>query len=594
MILKKLYTDPSKFFEPIEFVNGINFIYAYRDPNVPKDIDSESDLNGLGKSSFLDLIDFCLGSQFDGTHSPRLYSALQEEILLGITVYLEFEVEGTPITVFRSFNSPNIIGFKLGQQRIFYKKIEQAREYLFNYIFSRSNYSGIAEPIWLRSLIQFYIKILKYRKAEYPDPFNYLDFKNKTALLQFHLFLLNINNSLFVNLFNLNQQIKKSETFEKENRERVMDIYGFKKFNQAESRLNQMNTELEELKDKLLTFHFARSQQINVDKANDLSKQINDLTLKNYLDQQKIDSYKESIKANYSIRIGEVEKLYNETTELVGTQIRKTLEDTINFKKLLQESRKSFVEKEIETLTANITVRNTDIDNLDQLRAEIYNILSTANTVKNYTDSRNLLDSKLKEATILGEQINSSKHYTLEIAKLTEELDKLTTLILSFRDSIIPQEQEISQLITSIHSSIYPNNLLPHIFSFSTDIKSDWVMKMSILEGSKKHGKGYNKARTLIYDLAVLFYSINKGYNAPRFIIHDGIFDGVDKAKALETIEFLDKKVKEGYKFQYIVTLNDEGILKDYGKRGELLHERILKEAIVLLTPSKSLFGKDF
>lgn len=592
MILKKLYTDPAKFFEPIEFVNGINFIYAHRDLKVQKDKDGT--LNNLGKSSFLDLIDFCLGADFDNTHSPRLYLALQEELLLGLTIFLEFEIENVIYIVSRSFNSPKIMGLKIGNKKTIYKKAEEIKALLFQHIFYRPGYSGIAEAGWLRSLLPFYIKILKYRKAEYPDPFYYLDFKNITALLQFHLFLLNINNSHFVSLLHLNQQIKKNRAFETENRERVMGIYGFKKFNQAENRLNQMNNELEDLKEKLITFHFAKTQQINADNANEISKKINDLTLKNYLDRQKIDSYKESIKDNYSIRLSDVEKLYNETNELFGAQIKKTLDDAINFKKLLHESRKAFVDKEIETLTANINSHTNEINDLDESRAEIYSILSTANSVKNYTDSRNLFDSKLKEASILEEQINSSKYYTLEIAKLTEDLDKLITSILSFRDSIIPQEREISRLIQSIHSEIYPKTPLQHVFSFATDSKIDSVMKMNILEGGKKQGKGFNKVRTLIYDLSVLFYSIDKNYSAPRFIIHDGVFDGVDRAKSIETIDFLDKKIAEGKKFQYIVTLNDEGILKDYGKRGELMHERILNEARVRLTPSKPLFGRGF
>jgi len=592
MILKKIYTKPSKFFEPIDFVYGVNFVYAYRNPQVPKD--AEGTINNLGKSSFLDLTDFCLCSDFDENHSPRLFNALEENLLTGITVYLEFWVGDDTYLVSRSFDTPKIIRIVINHKKPLVKKLKNARELLCDIIFSHSDYSGFYSSGWLRTLFAFYIKILKHRKAEYPDPFYFLDHKNIPALLQFHLFLLDINNTLFAELFQLGVSIKKTESFEKETRYRVMRIYGLKKFEQAEDRLRQMETEVNELKDKLVTFHLAHSQQINSNKANELSKRINELTLNNYLDQQKIDAYNESLKNSLPINLSSIEKLYNETKELLGSEIRKSLEDAVTFKKQLKESRKGFVAKEIESLTSAISERHKEIKNLDMQRAEIYKILSTANSIKNYSDSRNLYDAKLKEAHILEEQINTSNSYTIELAKLKQKESLVQSKIPEFRESIRPEERAIANLITAIHSSIYHNTDLAHTFSFFADQKIASRMKMNILEGPKKHGKGMNKVRSLIYDLAVLFYSIDQNYNAPRFIIHDGIFDGVDKAKSLETIEFLDRKVQEGYKFQYIVTLNDEGVLKDYGEKGEKLHQRILDEAIIKLTPSTPLFRKNY
>ena len=589
MFLRKIYTKPSKFFDTVIFRDGINFVYAYRDKK-----EKNGTLNNLGKSTFLDLIDFCLGSDFKATHTPRLFDALEEGILKGITVYLEIEVENNSLLIVRGFDNPNNLTFYSANSETKTLKLDEAREYLFNFIFARSGYPGIMDSAWLRSLLPFYIKILRHRKAEYPDPFFYLDYKNVTVLLQFHLFILNISNTYFHDLQNLNQQNKKNISFEKENRSRLMTIYNLRKFEQAQSILNQKISELNELRSKLETFRFAKTQQINYEKANELSKKINELTLKNYLDQQKINSYLESVKETSTIRINDVEKIFNEAFELFGSTVKHTLEESIEFKKNLHISRKQFIDREIKTLKESIKQRNEQIDTLDQTRAEFYSILSTADSVKNYTDSRNVYDDKLKEIAALEEHINAVNHYTKEIIKLETDIDEIASSIIEFRSEVIPQEKQIFDLIDAIHKAIYVKPPLKHIFSFSTDLKTDSILRMKIMASSGKQGKGINKSRSLIYDLAVLFYSIENKIKAPRFIIHDGIFDGFDKAKALETFDFLDKKIAEGFKFQYIVTLNDEGIYKTAGKNADALHHRILKEAILKLTPDIPLFKQNY
>ena len=92
-----------------------------------------------------------------------------------------------------------------------------------------------------------------------------------------------------------------------------------------------------------------------------------------------------------------------------------------------------------------------------------------------------------------------------------------------------------------------------------------------------------------------MFYSINKNYNAPRFLIHDGIFDGVDKLHFVDVIKFLNKQLDKNYKFQYIVTLIEEGVLTDkLDPEKVAAHEKIIDEAILLLTPDKPLFKEHY
>ena len=93
----------------------------------------------------------------------------------------------------------------------------------------------------------------------------------------------------------------------------------------------------------------------------------------------------------------------------------------------------------------------------------------------------------------------------------------------------------------------------------------------------------------------MLFYTIQQNIKCPRFLIHDGIFDGLDKAHFVHLYHFLNQKEREGVEFQYIVTLNQEGTVKDldFGEGAEdITNNKIEEESIVLLSPKNPLFGK--
>ncbi|MBK7698381.1 MAG: DUF2326 domain-containing protein [Saprospiraceae bacterium] len=74
-------------------------------------------------------------------------------------------------------------------------------------------------------------------------------------------------------------------------------------------------------------------------------------------------------------------------------------------------------------------------------------------------------------------------------------------------------------------------------------------------------GKGKNQGRTLVYDIAVLIHNL-KQENFPKFLIHDGIFDGMDKSQFIGACEFIMEMSKTN-KIQYITTVNEEGTLSE-------------------------------
>ena len=107
-------------------------------------------------------------------------------------------------------------------------------------------------------------------------------------------------------------------------------------------------------------------------------------------------------------------------------------------------------------------------------------------------------------------------------------------------------------------------------------------------------GFGKNQGRTLVYDLFVLLNGFTFSSTFPRFLIHDGIFDGMDKAHFIAVDEFIEEMAKD-IKIQYIVTINEEGTLSEkFGHADKVSPEKLEKEAILILSPTHKLLGRDF
>ncbi|HCY76482.1 MAG TPA: hypothetical protein DHV28_11225 [Ignavibacteriales bacterium] len=595
MYLRRFYTRPVKFFKDITFKDGINYIYAYRDEQSKSK--NKNSLNNLGKSSFLDLIDFTLGADFLTDKNSRLYSAYELGFLKDITVYLEFDVNNSAYTIKRSFDSSNTVELKLGNSKYKEFSLIDFRSELSDIIFSREDYAGFYSNEWLRRLLSFYITILKTKKKEYPDPFSYLEFTNELQLLQYHLFLLNIDNRLIYKLSNKVVEIDEKKKLVNAAVKNFISAHQLKTISDVEDRIKQIKNEIEEIREKVKSYKLASSNKYNAERAIELTKKINNLSFENFSHQKKIETYNESLSTNLSIRLSTVEEIYNEYVQLLGKKIRTVLEEAKEFRKNLVRSRKDFILDEIEQLQKEIETNNTKIDALDSQRAEIYRILSTASAVKNLSDANALIINKEREAGNLEGQINTYTVYSKQVSDLHRDVNKIESDIIEFREKIRDVEFEFYKIFNSIYQEFYPLKKDASTFSFSivnsSKVKSKF--KIDILKNPERHGKARNRARTLIYSFAVLFYSMIKNYNAPRFLIHDGIFDGVDKIHFVDVIKLVKKHLSPNFKFQYIVTLIEEGVLTDKLDPERLAeHNKIIKEAILLLTPDKPLFKKSY
>lgn len=584
MYLTKIYSEPPDLFPMVEFKNGVNFIYGSKNVN-----DAKESLNSIGKSTFLDLIDFCLLGSPLKNHNPRLFAA--KTIIEDYYISLEFLIGETTYKISRTMSdSNNIIFGELDQESEI--RIENMRKILGNLIFKRESYDGIFHPDWYRTLINFYLKIQKFKKSKFTDPIKYIQEMSEVELNYLHFYLLNIPNNLSIKIAEIRGELKKIKPAIKEIRRFVEQKYDLKNISATNSEIDKLKIDIKKIEKTIQKFELGEQYEDAEKEANKLTRKIKKLILDNHVDKKKLESYENSITIEDKISPTRISNIYKELNEHIAEKINKTLKDAVDFRKQLSKSRLKFLKSTIERTKNIVSQRQKQIKESEKKRADIFYFLSAKKAISDLTEAffvlsekRNQLSELESNSKLLNDLLSEKSDYETSIKNIESKSYKF---IEEHADSRI----DFFETMLDVYNSIYIENKDELQFSFDINAKKHKLIDVNI-SVPDMFGKGKNQGRTLVYDLAVLRHNLDND-NFPKFLIHDGIFDGVDKAQFIATCEYVNKLSSQS-KIQYITTVNEEGTLSQKFGNADLVNPKTIEEeAVLILSPNKKLLSQDF
>lgn len=586
MYLTKLYSEPKGLFQEVEFKNGVNFIYGKKEFGEPKD-----SINSIGKSTFLDLLDFCLLASYQKSSNPRLFSAS------GITdefkIVLEFKIGDKPFIIKRSTKNPREVEFGPTHEPFLYP-IERVKEALCNLVFKRDEYPGHFSSKWFRSLMNFYLKIQKFKKAEFLDPIKYIGELSETELNVYHLYLLGLNNSIAYENLNKRTDLKRLKPAIKEIDRLLKEKYDLSNISETNSNINKLKIEIKKLDKAIDTFKLGEQYKDAEREANKLTHSIKDRWFQNFSDKKKIEAFESSFNLQATISVTKIKNLYKEVSELFSIEIKKTLDDALKFRKELSESRRSFLLDEINGLKESIQNREKEIAQYEEQRAKYFNFLATEKAIKDLTEAFSIVSEKRQVLSDLEGNVKVYNDLITEKAEIELEIKRIETESLVFLNELGEAISEMYELFSDIYSNVYNKESVESVFEIKYLKNTDRFIDINIAVPDM-FGKGKNQGRTLIYDLFVLINSFKLSNRFPKFLVHDGIFDGVDKAHFVSVYEYIQNLAQNGAEIQYITTINEEGSLSEkFGNADAVTPDKIESEAILTLSSNRKLFGKTF
>lgn len=546
-MIRKLYANKNQF-KSIEFHAGLNVILADRN-NASGEKDSR---NGIGKSTFISVLHFCLGSDLSRKMLP--VDEIQDWVF-----YIDIELNEIPITASRSIESPGTI-FVLGDfdklpispevdedsGKYFYK-LSDWRLLLGELLFGlKSAYLNKYKPSY-RMLISY---LIRAGKDAYSEPFSY--FRNQKSWQK------QVSNAYLLGL--KWQNVSEVQELKDQNAavtalEGALDAGVIKTKGEMEAEKVRLQGEYDVLDKQSSNFKVHEKYKDIQTKGNDLTVSIHKITNENFSLNRKLSRYKESITSEASPVEASVTKLFEEAGIIFNDGVKKSLVETQVFHSEIVKNRKFFLQTEINDIEQKIVKNNQVIEKLSNDRSEAVSILNTHGALEEF----NLLQSKAFEKKAELEHIKLKIRDIKEITAKKKEI-KTERINIDGKIQIDHEEsrshwEETIDLFNKNSLALYdnPGNLIintsdkgsikENAFSFGVEIP-------------RSNSEGVGRMKIYCYDLMLV--DILSRNNRIDFLIHDStMFDSVDSRQIAHALEHAHRKGIES-DFQYICIFNSD------------------------------------
>lgn len=538
-------------FQTVVFTPGFNVVLADRAAN-SSDLDSR---NGLGKSTLLEIIHFCLGGDPDnrrGSIWPRLSDW---------TFSLEVELSGRVITARRSIVSQNwveIVGQVDGLPiqpealgpgaRPRQLSVTEWKDVLGYFWFGLPIGEITPKPPSFRQLFSY---VARRGQDSILSPFSYTSRQPEAERQKCVAFLLGLGWEYAAQLNEILSKRKEVADVKKAVAAGVLRGWS-RNPAELEAQRVQLQAQVDEQERQLRTFKVHERYREIEREASALTERLNKLANRRYSLVRLQEMYRRGQADETSAEDLDVATLFAEANIALPELVTKRIEDVRVFHQTVIHNRRAFLEAEIIRLSGEIRAFDQDIRTLDSERAAKLLVLSTHKALEQYTllhDELSVVRGRLEEVKSL---IAERKHLRTFDDALRLELAQIRQSgRLDLEDRSAARSKAIA-LFNLNSQALYerPGKLLIGFenngYQFGVEIE-------------RAGSDGIEQMKVFCFDLMLAQLWAERS-PAGHMLFHDSrLFDGVDERQRARALR-LAAAESERLGFQYICTLNSDQI----------------------------------
>ena len=533
-------------FRQVDFQPGFNIVLADR----TTESTNRDSRNGLGKTTLIEIIHFCLGAQ------ARKNQGLLVSALKGWSFTLEMKVDNRIIFVTRSTDKPSRItldgdleGLTGPAERL--KGMVALRMSDWNLLLGqllfglKREHNSKYNPTF-RSLFSYFVR--RGRDA-FTSPFSHYRNQREWDKQVNNAFLLNLGWEHASRL----QELKDEDNLLNDLRraanegllEGMVGTLGNLEAERArlESRIRRRST-------SLTNFRVHPLYEEIEQEANNLTSVIQQFTNANLADGRLADLYRNSLRADENPDVVEVLEVYQAVGVTMPELVRRRLDEVVDFHRQIVANRSAYLESEIQRIETNRSERGLQIQSNIEKRANLLEVLQTHGALQEFVRLQELHLGLLASRNDIDSRINNLKRFEQGRSEVRVKKELiLQTARREFEERRDIREEAINVFNTK-SEKLYdaPGNLVVDV----TD--KGFVFDVEILRSGSQ---GINNMKIFCYDqmLAQLWAQRPQ---FPGLLVHDStIFDGVDERQMALALE-LAKRESERWEFQYICALNSD------------------------------------
>lgn len=541
----------------VKFKSGLNLI-------IDETTDHTKDSgNNVGKTTFLRVIDFCLGGDKDNIYTDKEFKKKNKtlyDFLIQNKVYFELDLKsssGTKHQIIRPIDGESSID---GAEYSDDKKFDEAlQKLLFGYAGGRPT---------LAQLMNKFIRIEDYQISNaLKFLFTMADDSQYEAL---YMFLFGFrNNELFGKKRKLVDKIKKLNKLVKSSDYKVEDL---------EQQLYLIDKEIEDLSNSKNSFQFSHSVDQDLSSLKNLQSTISDL--KSSISKINLrlalsnDSLKQLQNSKSSLSVKAIQKLYNHANiEIPG--LKKKFQDVLTFHNNMVDNKINYLNETIHKINSTLRDLQRNLETKLSEETKIVETISKYGALGEYDKINAKLQERSRDKGVKEGIIDVLKKQNSELSDAQKQLSIINDTIKEFDESFKSNLKKFNIYFSSFSERLYGDQYYLSPKKHNNGTTDNYLLEIGNLK--ENIGTGKKKAQISALDLAYLKYSEESQDELPLFVLHDQLETVFENQ--IETLFELANSIRG----QFIVA-----VLSD--KLHNMSPEEINKNCILKLSQSNKFF----
>ncbi len=569
-------SSENNIFDEIVFHDGINLILGEK---YDESTTRGRKTNGVGKSMSIEFLDFCLLSDYDKSRIARI----PEEIFpYDEDVILDMEIGGEAVSIKRNrknADKPIIIrnGTAIG-----FKKLQDAKAYMTELIFSEL--TGKEVPSF-RTLLSV---LIRDEKSQFADILKCHDLSKRIPDdLTTHLFMLGISLESYKRVLNTIGDIEKNSVLLNKVKNEITEN-GSKKMADVKAEINALEGELLQLEEAMDSFKTNDAFNMMETELVELENMLTQLRQRQKVLKREYEKIKTLPKPE-QVDDSEIELVYNQFKENLGTAVVKTLNEVVGFKNRVEEFQRVLVNQKAKELENQLSEIAKQIRTLDDQYAEKIKVIDKKGVLRNLKTSLKIYEGKrdaFAHTQFLFDQYDSydKQQKRLKLQK-SQELMEIDSEIDALRNEL----KAFMATISNTHEAIMGNMECSFEVKTKNTARGKTTVDISLRifdDGSHS----VDRTKVFIYDMSLLFNEYTRQRH-PLFLVHDNIFD-VDQDTLVQCLNFAYKQEERFSDFQYILTLNRDKIENE--ERLRLINMDVDAHRVAVFTKESKFLKRNY
>lgn len=581
-MINRIYANDKRF-KAIELKEGLNVIVADRQ----KESDDKDSRNGVGKTTLINIIHYCLGADLNRKLLPV-------DEIDDWKFYCDIDLSGSNIVISREIANAGIIEVvgdtsnlpvapevdeKTGV--VFYK-LSEWKKLLGICLFGLKSATESKYTPTFRGLIPYFVRV---GMDAYSSPFSYFRNQKSWQVQVSNAFLLGLNWKHATD-----SQILKDKAAAAKALNTAINTSIVQSKGELEAERVRLQRQVDSDEKMLSEFRVHPRYAELQDQANELTTSIQKLNNRNLFLKRKLSRYEESVASEKAPDESSVESLYEEMGVQLPDSIKKSLAEAKDFHRSIVLNRRNFLSAEITEINQEITVNTEEVDSLTSERAEVMSLLRTHGALDEFIKHQNDLSEKKAKLEAIKEKIADIQSMTKKSKELKSKRIALDSrLARDFEESKGVWEKAIEGFNeNSLALYNNPGNLIINISENGVVKENTYRFSVEI---PRSNSEGVGRMKIFCYDLML----VNKfsQLNMIDFLVHDTtMFDGVDSRQVAHALEHANSKGQESG-FQYICFFNSDSIpYEDFSETFDL--DGFIRLRLSDKRPEDSLLGFHF